>query len=244
MVTQFNGFLGGRSIPFDRCSLSVGNFHFNRCSLSVSVGSALEKKVDQQRCLMDMLAEVNRSIVLPDGIVTAHSDRTLMFRMNTPTRGREQRIWLPAMATSLLACRGPQERSWRLVVGDKTGTVRVYTLPRLELLNSHELGESQVTALSLHDPDRHERILVGMQNGEVHAIGERLPGGSMLLFDIGQEVGLIRSSDEIITIHSGWKREVRHWDGDAVSPAERWQIPPNPPKRNRRQLTLATAVPV
>jgi len=188
-----------------------------------------------------MLADVIRSIVLPDGIVTAHSDRSLMFR---PKGGREQKIALPAVATALLACRGPQERCWRLVVGDRTGSVQVYTLPRLELLKSSKLGDSQITALSLHNPDRHERILVGMKSGEVHAIGKRLPGGSLLLFDIGQEVGLIHSAAEIITIHSGWKREVRHWDGDAVSRAERWQIPPTPPRRNRRQLTLATTAPV
>jgi hypothetical protein len=187
-----------------------------------------------------MLAEVIRSVVLPDGIVTAHSDRTLMFR---PNRGLEQKVSLPAVGTALLACRGPQDRCWRIVVGNKSGSVQTYSLPRLEFVSSSLLGDSQITALSLHDPDRHERILAGMKNGEVHAIGENLPGGKLLLFSIEQEVGLIRSTDEIITIHSGWKREVRHWDGCAVSPAERWQIPPTPPKRNDRQLTLATAAP-
>ena len=188
-----------------------------------------------------MQSQVVRSIVTPDGIVTAHADRMLLFR---PHRGRAQMLRLSARVTVMLACIGPQDRVFRLLVGDSNGSVHLFSLPELNLIESHELGKSSVSALTLHEPGGRKRVIAGLQNGDVFAFGEGIPTGSLKLFSISGPIGLIRSNEEILPIHSGWSREVRHWNGDVVTPAKRWFEPPTPPKKGgTQQLILPKAVP-
>lgn len=177
---------------------------------------------------------------MPNGIVTAHADRTLLFK---PLRGREQKIRMSARATVMLACYGPQKIVFRLLVGDAKGCLHLFTLPELNLIESHELGKTSVTALALHEPGGRKRVIAGLQDGSVFAIGEGVPSGSLKLFSLDGSIGLIHSTDEILTIHSGWTREVRHWNGDAVSSAKRWFSTPTPPlQRVSQQLILPKAV--
>ena len=187
-----------------------------------------------------MQSQVVRSIVMPNGIVTAHADRTLLFK---PLRGREQKIRMAAQATVMLACYGPQKFVFRLLVGDAKGSVHLVSLPELNLIESHELGKTPVTALALHEPGGRKRVIAGLQDGGIYALGEGVPSGSLKLFSLDGSVGLIHSTDEILTVYSGWTREVRHWNGDAVSPAKRWFQPPTTPtKRVSQQLILPKAV--
>ena len=186
-----------------------------------------------------MTTNVVRSLVTPEGIVTAHMDRSIQFR---PHRGKSRRIAMPKGITVMLACTGPQDVLFRLIVGDRAGTVHTLTLPELKLLNSVVISPSAVTALEIHRPSDGWRLIAGCKNGEIHALGENIPSGSLKLFSIDSSVGLVRSSGELLTIHSGWSREVRHWNGDVAATPRRWFAPPSPPKRGQtRQLTLAKA---
>ncbi len=188
-----------------------------------------------------MVAQVVRSIVMPNGIVTAHADRNLIFK---PVNGRERIAKLPRRVTVMMGCLGPQGVVFRLLVGDASGAVHLLSLPELKLIQSTRLSMSRVTALALHEPSGKKMVIAGLDNGEIHAIGDNLPDGSLKLFKLETTIGLICSTDEILTIHSGWTRDVRHWNGDAVVPARRWFEPPTPPNRRKNtQLTLPTAAP-
>ncbi len=177
---------------------------------------------------------------MPNGIVTAHADRTLLFK---PLRGREQKIRMAAQATVMLACFGPQKIVFRLLVGDAKGSVHLFSLPELNLIESHDLGNTPVTALALHVPGGRTRVIAGLQDGGIYALGEGVPSGSLKLFSLDGSIGLIHSTDELLTVYSGWTREVRHWNGDAVSQVKRWLQPPTTPtKRVSQQLILPKAV--
>lgn len=186
-----------------------------------------------------MTQNVVRSLVTPDGLISAHLDRSVQFR---PHRGKQRRILLPYQVTVMLACTGPQDNAFRLVVGDRAGSVHLLSLPELKLVKSTELSKSPISALEIHRPNGGWRLIAGCENGELHALGKGIPGGNLLLFNISSPINLIRSTDEILTIHSGWSREVRHWNGDHVAPLKRLFEPPTPPSRRQsRQLTLAKA---
>jgi len=143
-----------------------------------------------------------------------------------------------------MGCQDCEGNIFRLIVGDYSGTVRFISFPEMKLVQSIQLTMSKVTALSIHEPSGKKMVIAGLENGEVHAIGETLPNGSLILFKSETSIGLIRSSEEILTIHSGWVRDVRHWDGDEMTQARRWFEPPIPPNRRKStQLTLPTAAP-
>ena len=92
-----------------------------------------------------MPSNVIRSVVTPEGIITAHARRLVVF---TPNRGAARQIVLPAAATSMLALVGPQQRANRLLVGDRCGALHVLMLPQMDLLSTHQLGDVPVTALN------------------------------------------------------------------------------------------------
>ena len=163
-----------------------------------------------------MVAQVVRSIVMPNGIVTAHADRKIIFK---PVNGRERIAKLPRRVTVMMGCPGPQGVIFRLLVGDASGAVHLISLPELQLIQSTRLSMSPVTALALHEPSGKKMVIAGLDNGEIHAISDDLPDRSLKLFKLESSIGLICSTEEILTIHSGWTRDVRHWNGDAVEPA-------------------------
>ena len=80
-----------------------------------------------------MVAQVVRSIVMPNGIVTAHADRNLIFK---PVNGRERIAKLPRRVTVMMGCLGPQGVVFRLLVGDASGAVHLLSLPEMKLIQS------------------------------------------------------------------------------------------------------------
>lgn len=143
----------------------------------------------------------------------------------------------------MLACFGPQGRVFRLLIGDRAGVVHILSLPNLSIIEKYQISNSEITALALHEASGRNRIIAGTSSGEVITFGEEIPSGHLKLFSLTNSIGLIRSTEEILTIHSGWTREVRHWNGDIVTRAKRWFTPPTPPNvRHNEQLTLAEAV--
>tara|TARA_A100001037_G_scaffold278928_1_gene280260 strand:- start:1944 stop:2513 length:570 start_codon:yes stop_codon:yes gene_type:complete len=188
-----------------------------------------------------MVAQIVRSIVMPNGIVTAHADRKIIFK---PVNGIERIAKLPRRVTVMMACKGTEGMVFRLLVGDAGGSVHILSLPELKFIQSTHLSHNSVTALALHEPIGKKMVVAGLENGEIHAIGDNLTNGSLELFKLENSIGLICSNEEILIIHSGWVREVRHWNGDPVKPARRWFEPPIPPnRRNSTQLTLPKAAP-
>ena len=188
-----------------------------------------------------MVAQVVRSIVMPNGIVTAHADSRLISK---PVNGGEKVVKLPRRVTVMMGFQDSEGNISRLIVGDHSGAVRTISYPEMKLEQSFQLTGSRVTALSVHEASGKKMVIAGLDNGEIHAIDESLPKGSIKLLKLDGSIGLINSNEEILTIHSGWVRDVRQWDGDAMSPARRWFEPPIPPNRRKStQLTLQTAAP-
>lgn len=176
-----------------------------------------------------MPSNVIRSVVTPEGIITAHARRLVVF---TPNRGAARQIVLPAAATSMLALVGPQQRANRLLVGDRCGALHVLMLPQMDLLSTHQLGDVPVTALESQSKDDSLRLVVGLQDGRVLVVGDDIPGGVLPLFRVDGPVSLIRCVDEQLHVNCGWERHIRHWNGDHVSSS-----------RPHRQLSLTEATP-
>ncbi len=176
-----------------------------------------------------MPSNVIRSVVIPEGIITAHANRLVVF---TPNGGAARQIVLPAVATSMLALIGPQQRANRLLIGDRSGALRVLMLPQMDLLSTHELGDVPVTALESQPNGDSLRLVAGLQNGQVLSVGDDVPGGVLPLFRVDGPVSLIRCVDGQLHVNCGWERHIRHWNGDHVSSS-----------RPLRQSSLTEATP-
>lgn len=152
--------------------------------------------------------------MLPDAIVTAHEDSTLRVKVK---RGAKSIRYHGNHATVLYAVKGPQNQSWRLLVGDSAGQVTLYSLPGLNPLQKWKPHSTKVTAICV--PIKRKGafiVLSGDCNGGISLSGDEVPNESIRLFDAGGEVNIIFTKGDYITIHSGWAKKRFHWTGDEI----------------------------
>ena len=80
---------------------------------------------------------VIRSLVTPEGCLVAMDDGAIVWR---PTHGTRTQIKLDAIATVLLALKGPTGCYDITAIGDSNGGITLLSLPRLEEIEKFSIG--------------------------------------------------------------------------------------------------------
>ena len=156
---------------------------------------------------------VIRSLVTSEGSLVAMDDGTIMWR---PLLGTRTQIKLEALATVLLAVKGPNEVYDTVVVGDSSGGVSILSLPRLETIDKFAIEGGIVRSVNAVSPNG-QKFLAATQNGSVWVIGPEVPGRCVLLFKHLGPVTSLRIEGEAIHIQSGWNRHTYDWAGGMKS---------------------------
>ncbi|MEC7229180.1 MAG: hypothetical protein VXV95_03920 [Candidatus Thermoplasmatota archaeon] len=156
---------------------------------------------------------VVRSMVLSGGYVIAFDDGMISWR---PRGGRRTNYRLQYPASILLGMKGPTGQCESIIIGDTKGNVIRLSLPKLELLDAFETTSGLVRSIC-RVSDTSDRILVGSDSGHVWLLGRDVPDNRVLLFIHNQCITSIRSSDNEITLQSGWSKYTYNWQGIMTS---------------------------
>ena len=152
---------------------------------------------------------VIRSLVTCEGSLVAMDDGTIMWR---PLLGTRTQIKLEALATVLLAVKGPNGAYDTVVVGDSSGGISILSLPRLETVDKFSIEGGIVRSINAVSSNG-QKFLAATQNGSVCVIGPEVPGRCVLLFKHVGPVTSLRVDGEAIHIQSGWNRQTYDWAG-------------------------------
>ena len=156
---------------------------------------------------------VVRSIVLNDGYVIALDDGMISWR---PSGGRRTNHRLQYPASILLGMKGSTGKCESIIIGDTIGNIIRLSLPKLELLDAFETTSGVVRSIC-RVSDTSDRILVGSESGHVWLLGRDVPNNCVLLFKHNQCITSIRSTDDGITLQSGWSKYTYNWEGIITS---------------------------
>lgn len=152
---------------------------------------------------------VVRSLVTPAGHLVAMDDGTIVWR---PTHGVRSQLKMEAIATVLLALKGPTGCYDVAAIGDSTGGVTLLSIPRLEQIEKFSVDGGIVRSITAV-PNSLGKYLAATQNGSVWVIGTEVPGRTILLFKHSGPITSLRLLDDKILIQSGWNRCTYDWTG-------------------------------
>ncbi len=152
---------------------------------------------------------VIRSLVTPEGYLVAMDDGTVVWR---PTHGARSQLKMEAIATVLLALKGPTGCYDIAAIGDSTGGVTLLSLPRLEQMEKFSIDGGIVRSITAV-PNSLGKYLAAAQNGSVWVIGTEVPGRAISLFTHSGPITSLRLLDDKILIQSGWNRRTYDWTG-------------------------------
>lgn len=150
------------------------------------------------------------SLVSSNLLVNAYPDGRLTCKMGSSKAFTR----LSGKATALLALVGPNGEAWRILVGDHKGGLTLLSLPNLVEVHHWRPHEDEITCLNAERRSNGLVLLSGDMVGKVMAHGDQIPGHSLELFSVDGRVGALRSLDERLHVHVGWKRHILHWDGN------------------------------
>ena len=152
---------------------------------------------------------VIRSLVTPEGCLVAMDDGAIVWR---PTHGLRSQIKLEAIATVLLAIKGPTETYDVVAIGDSTGGVTLLSLPRLETIEKFTIDGGIVRSITAVS-NSVGKYLAATQDGSVWVIGTEVPGRTLHLFTHSGPITSLRLLEDSIIIQSGWNRRTYDWTG-------------------------------
>lgn len=129
-----------------------------------------------------------------------------------PTHGHRSQIKLDAIATVLLAIKGPTEAYDVVAIGDSTGGVTLLSLPRLETIEKFTIDGGIVRSITAVS-NSVGKYLAATQDGSVWVIGTEVPGRTLHLFTHSGPITSLRLLEDSIIIQSGWNRRTYDWTG-------------------------------
>ena len=129
-----------------------------------------------------------------------------------PTHGLRSQIKLEAIATVLLAIKGPTETYDVVAIGDSTGGVTLLSLPRLETIQKFTIDGGIVRSITAVS-NSVGKYLAATQDGSVWVIGTEVPGRTLHLFTHSGPITSLRLLEDSIIIQSGWNRRTYDWTG-------------------------------
>ena len=179
---------------------------------------------------------VIRSLVTPEGCLVAMDDGAIMWR---PTHGNRSQLKLEAIATVLLALKGPTGCYDVVAIGDSTGGVTLLSLPRLDLIEKFSIEGGIVRSITAVS-NSVGKYLAATQNGSVWVIGTEVPGRSVHLFTHSGPITSLRLIEDKILIQSGWNRRTYDWTGattDEFDGEQQFQVTATK-RENRRAKIL------
>ena len=156
---------------------------------------------------------VIRSLVTNEGCLVAMDDGAIVWR---PTHGTRSQLKMDAIATVLLAVKGPTEVYDIAAIGDAAGGVTLLSLPRLEVIEKFTVEGGiirSITAVS----NSFGKYLAATQNGSVWVIGTEVPNRAIKLFHHSGPITSLRLVDDSIIIQSGWNRRTYDWTGETTN---------------------------
>lgn len=152
---------------------------------------------------------VIRSLVTPEGHLVAMDDGTVVWR---PAHGTRSQLKLEAIATVLLALKGPTGCYDVAAIGDSAGGVTLLSLPRLEIMEKFSIEGGIVRSLTAV-PKSLGKYLAATQNGSVWVVGTEVPGRVIHLFTHSGPITSLKLLEDKILIQSGWNRRTYDWTG-------------------------------
>ncbi len=179
---------------------------------------------------------VIRSLVTAEGSLVAMDDGAIVWR---PILGTKVQIKLEAIATVLLAVKGPTGSYDVVAVGDSTGGVSILSLPRLDTIDKFNIQGGIVRSVNAVS-DSSGKFLAAAQDGSVWVIGNEVPGRVVHLFTHTGPITSLRVQGESIHIQSGWNRRTYDWTGETTNVfdgTEKFQVKENQ-RANRRARIL------
>jgi hypothetical protein len=156
---------------------------------------------------------VVRSLVTPEGNLVAMDDGTIVWR---PLNGLRRQIKIEAIATVLLAMKGPNKRYEMVGIGDSNGGVTLLSLPMLEVVERFSVQGGIVRSLCVVSTSVN-KFLASTQDGAVWLLGPDVPSRTVRLFSHNGPITSLRLEEELIHIQSGWNRRTYDWTGETRS---------------------------
>ena len=156
-----------------------------------------------------------------------------------PTHGNRSQLKLEAIATVLLALKGPTGCYDVVAIGDSTGGVTLLSLPRLDLIEKFSIEGGIVRSITAVS-NSVGKYLAATQNGSVWVIGTEVPGRSVHLFTHSGPITSLRLIEDKILIQSGWNRRTYDWTGattDEFDGEQQFQVTATK-RENRRAKIL------
>tara|TARA_B100000459_G_scaffold135393_1_gene91474 strand:- start:1192 stop:1752 length:561 start_codon:yes stop_codon:yes gene_type:complete len=133
-----------------------------------------------------------------------------------PTHGTRSQIKIDAIATVLLAVKGPTEKYDIAAIGDSSGGVTLLSLPRLEVIEKFAVEGGIVRSLTAVT-NSFGKYLAATQNGSVWVVGTEVPNRAIKLFTHTGPITSLRLIDDSIIIQSGWNRRTYDWTGETTN---------------------------
>ena len=181
---------------------------------------------------------VIRSLVTREGNLVAMDDGAIVWR---PTLGTRVQIKLEAVATVLLAIKGPTGCYDMVAVGDSTGGISILSLPRLDTIDKFSIEGGIVRSLNAVQGSS-RKFLAAAQDGSVWVIGNEVPGRVVHLFSHTGPITSLRVHGDSILIQSGWNRRTYDWTGETTNVFDgtrQFEVKENQ-RANRRARILET----
>ena len=152
---------------------------------------------------------VIRSLVTGEGCLVAMDDGAIVWR---PNHGTRSQLKLDAIATVLLALKGPTGCYDIAAIGDSSGVITLLSLPRLEVIEKFAVEGGIVRSITAVS-NSFGKYLAATQNGSVWVIGTEVPNRAIKLFTHSGPITSLRLIDDSIIIQSGWNRRTYDWTG-------------------------------
>lgn len=173
-----------------------------------------------------LLAEGLKVVAYPNGMIyvnmqsypDSHFDTHSFGASTSP--GIRTSFNIAAKPTVLLALAGPNGNAWRLLVGAGDGSLTLLSLPNMVLVKNLQPHDCEVTSLAAQRRSGGTVLLSGDRDGIVFVHGEQIPDGRMKLFSVDGVVDALRCESEYIHVHTGWSRQILHWDGKVKGNSE------------------------
>ncbi len=136
-------------------------------------------------------------------------DGTIVWR---PTNGIRRQIKIDAIATVLLAIKGPHHTYDTVGIGDSNGGITLLSLPLLQVIERFSVQGGIVRSLCVVS-SAVSKFLAATQDGTVWLIGPEVPSRTVQLFCHNAPITSLRLEEEMIHIQSGWNRRTYDWTG-------------------------------
>lgn len=179
---------------------------------------------------------VIRSLVTGEGCLVAMDDGAIVWR---PTHGTRSQLKLDAIATVLLAIKGPTEQYDIAAVGDASGGITLLSLPRLEVMEKFSVDGGIIRSITAV-PGSFGKYVAATQNGSVWVIGTEVPARAIHLFTHSGPITSLRLVEDSIIIQSAWNRRTYDWTGATTNDfngTQQFEVKANK-RANRRSRIL------